>query len=789
MKRIKKLLICALCFALGASLSLVGTIAYLKDETDTVYNVMTSGNVKIEMLEFERVVDANGNWVSAPEYNVTFGTDTYTPDKLQPFTQGKPLYPAVYNNASNTMGWDDRNGSQAASGAGSHQQGWAQIGAPGSNQLFDDSVANVIDKFVFVKNTGSYDAYVRTVFAFEAGNLTVEEFDKMMHFNTNGSNWDTAFSSDELIPATIDGVNYYIAVATYKRNGGVVTPGETTRPSLLQFYLDPEATNETVESFGDTYDVLVISQAAQVEGFEDVDGDGMTADDALDRAFGAINENQNPWTGKTVSVPKAANNAEKLAAVLAGKGDVVVYGEIDAEEVIYPWGDAINYTAEFFSESVDSISGGSLLLNEKSTFGLFVYDVQSVSDMTISGNSEALVYIQAYTKPSFISGLNVTANGGAGIYSEYCHQGVVIEDCVVDQSGLEAGHETWFEAAIAAAQGSKVTINSGSYKSNGLVISTFGSNSSAVTVNGGNFDGKIGTLGTDTIIINGGNFVNFGVAAGNQGTIVIKGGTFDSDPSEYLAEGYVAIESTVYARSATTTYTVLPIDDEATLRLAMEKLDTIKLMGDIDLGATQLAVPAGKDIVIDLNGMTLTGAYDGADHYAMFTIPSGATLTIEGEGSVNASTAFAESNRSGAIFQNAGNLVINGGKYSLTDATEGKTWIIATIVDNRTSNASCETLLTINDGEFSIGGNAINLFRNYPQQGGSATIKFNGGVYKANPNKETTYIWNQEAGSHLGELYFNGGVYDSNIVYEDYNGQSDIHIADGVVIGAYSGNS
>lgn len=679
MKRIKKLLICALCFALGASLSLVGTIAYLKDETDTVYNVMTSGNVKIEMLEYERAVDDNGNWIPAPEYNVTFGADTYTPDKLQPFTQGKPLYPAVYNNVSNTMAWDDRNGSQVASGAGSHQQGWAQIGAPGSNQLFDDSVANVIDKFVFVKNTGSYNAYVRTVFAFEAGNLTPDEFDEMMHVNANGGSWDIAFDKDEMVPATINGVNYYIGVATYKRNGGVVTPGEITRPSLLQLFLDPEATNETVESFGDTYDILVITQATQVEGFEDLDGDGMTADDALDRAFGAINATQNPWTGKTVSIPNIANTPDEFADLLENGGSITLGNDIDADEtIVVPEGATVEL----------DLNGMTLTsLNNA---------IENHGTLVISGNG------------------------------------------VIDAT--EAG-------------------------TNALAFDNYG-----------------------TVIINGGTFKGEFSSASNA-TLIIKGGTFDSDPSAYVADGYVAIENTVYARSATTTYTVLPIDDEATLRLAMEKLDAIKLMGNIDLGDTQLAVTEGKSIVIDLNGMTLTGGYNGADHYAMFTIPNGATLTIEGEGFVNASTAFAESNRSGAIFQNAGNLVINGGKYNLTDATEGKTWIIATIVDNRTKNASCATLLTINDGEFSIRGNAINLFRNYPQQGGSATIKFNGGVYKANPDKDTTYIWNQESRTYLGELYFNGGVYDSNIVYEDYNGQDDIHIADGVVIGAYSGNA
>ena len=63
------------------------------------------------------------------------------------FAQNKKLIPTT-----GTAAWDDRNGSQAPSGEGSHQQSWANVDAPGSNQLFDDSVTNVIDKFVFVKN-------------------------------------------------------------------------------------------------------------------------------------------------------------------------------------------------------------------------------------------------------------------------------------------------------------------------------------------------------------------------------------------------------------------------------------------------------------------------------------------------------------------------------------------------------------------------------------------------------------------------------------------------------------
>ena len=224
------------------------------------------------------------------------------------------------------------------------------------------------------------------------------------------------------------------------------------------------------------------------------------------------------------------------------------------------------------------------------------------------------------------------------------------------------------------------------------------------------------------------------------------------------------------------------------LEKVLEAGSAAVLTADINMGDAQITIPAGASAVLDLNGHDLTGTYTGDAHYAMFTIPDGASLTINGEGDVTATTAASADNRSLALFQNSGELVLNGGNYKVTDNSEGKTWIIATIVDNRTSSTSCATKLTINGGDYSVAGKAINLFRNYPQQGGSATLIINDGNFYGEAG-ETTYIWNQEAGTHLGELYFNGGNYDANVVYEDYNGQSDVHITDGVIISGYSGNN
>ena len=118
----KTTLFMILALVLSMAIGLTGTLAYLTD-TDEDVNVMTLGNVDIEQIELERVEQSDDN------------TDD---TNLQNFSQGKPLYPAV-----GTVDWADEN------------QMWP---TGGSSQLFTDDLENVVDKFVFVENTGKSDA-------------------------------------------------------------------------------------------------------------------------------------------------------------------------------------------------------------------------------------------------------------------------------------------------------------------------------------------------------------------------------------------------------------------------------------------------------------------------------------------------------------------------------------------------------------------------------------------------------------------------------------------------------
>lgn len=236
----KKIITFLLVVTLTASLAIGGTTAYLNDEDEDV-NVMTLGNVYIDQIEQER-----------------------SGDQLVEFEDNKPLYPAVYPND-----YDFDN---------------PTVDTPWTNcKMWDDQVKNAHDKIVTVKNTGKSDSYVRTWFAFEDGNAPVQR-------NVNDTDWTWSGMIENV---TIDGSVYDLVVATYN---GVLKPGETTPPSLLQVALDKKATNEDVEKYGDTYEILVYSQAVQVEGFED-------AEHALETAFGKVITDpaaqSNPWTGVT----------------------------------------------------------------------------------------------------------------------------------------------------------------------------------------------------------------------------------------------------------------------------------------------------------------------------------------------------------------------------------------------------------------------------------------------------------------------------------------------------------
>lgn len=235
------LVVCLLAIAVVG-----GTLAYFTD-TAAAKNVMVIGNVTIEQNELQR--DENG--------------------QLTDFVQNKKLYPAVYENV-----YDD---------------GTITDEKYGTFPIWDKSINNEVDKFISVTNTGSEPAYVRTVLAFEtelveSDSGTENLFDVYIQTYSNAE-----YLLNQYI--TLNGEPYQLMVCVYE---DPLAAGQTTAPSLKQFFLMHNAGNEVTDLFGDEYTILAVSQAVQTTGFEpELDANGnvakTAAEVALDTAFGEVN--------------------------------------------------------------------------------------------------------------------------------------------------------------------------------------------------------------------------------------------------------------------------------------------------------------------------------------------------------------------------------------------------------------------------------------------------------------------------------------------------------------------
>lgn len=268
----KKVLSLCMVGALAGTAVVGGTLAYFTD-TDGDVNVMTTGRVEIVQNEEQRPLDENGNPTSGD---------------LVAFEEDKLMVPAVIDG---TLAYDgevefekDENTKQ-------------------THKIWDESINNEVDKIVTVSNRGTLPAYVRTLLAFEddaKGTLTAQIH--TLWGNSDGQYAEWPEDNGSWLTITVDDVTYNVAVCTYDT---ALQPGETSAPSLVQMFLDPTATNEWSKAVGAEYNVLVLSQAAQVDGFDD-------AKDALDTAFGEVTvanaETVEGWFRDMVQKTTGANN-------------------------------------------------------------------------------------------------------------------------------------------------------------------------------------------------------------------------------------------------------------------------------------------------------------------------------------------------------------------------------------------------------------------------------------------------------------------------------------------------
>ncbi len=248
MKNTKKKLV-VICLALA--LLLVGvigtTIAYFTD-TENTQNIMIVGNVDITMNEA--------------------------------FTENEILLPAVY---------------------AADMDNAAALAA---------TIPNEITKTIDITNNGTVDVYARTVLALRDNGSVVEGnyvpgVASKIHLVYGAS----GIVTEEVGYAAMADGNYYrIVVVTYT---AAIEPIATSPDGLVKFYLDRSVDQDALDGIidinnlktDDNYDIYVLAQAVQADGFTTVD-ETPVATVALDAAFGdATTAQATTWFTTIITAP------------------------------------------------------------------------------------------------------------------------------------------------------------------------------------------------------------------------------------------------------------------------------------------------------------------------------------------------------------------------------------------------------------------------------------------------------------------------------------------------------
>ena len=364
----------------------------------------------------------------------------------------------------------------------------SQVGSHGSMDVFVNK--NPQDKFVTVENTGKSDAYVRTIIAYELG--SVDNFNDVIMtscFMTAQDVWKVT----DIGAVEIDGNKYFVSEYIYNgakalggvHENGVLPAGDTTYPSLAQVYMKATATNEDCEAIdgnkNGTYDILVLSQAIQTEGFDN-------AKTALDTGFGESNAvNIARWfSGEEFEIPEVMTSYEDFVAANGVDGKYVIAEDMVAEDMIYSYGADVTW----------DLNGKTITAENKNQYALAA---PPDSTLHLTGNG--------------------TVDMGKGFFASGDNAEIIIDGGTYNMTQSDTLNNVKHGSLVQ--NGGKVVINGGTFNTNVDNSVLFWATSNArIEINGGFFENTVdktpdllgvGTnkYNTNRIVITGGTFVNY----------------------------------------------------------------------------------------------------------------------------------------------------------------------------------------------------------------------------------------------------------------------------------------
>ncbi|MBQ0018658.1 MAG: hypothetical protein KBS63_05625 [Clostridiales bacterium] len=365
------------------------------------------------------------------------------------------------------------------------------------------------------------------------------------------------------------------------------------------------------------------------------------------------------------------------------------------------------------------------------------------------------------------------------------------EGCTIKNNGSAGafiGHGATNLATKVVLNGEATgnSISGGKPAKTGKLIGTIGACGAAA------FNGEKGGIELDVVESGNTGATNVAGRIGSTGgTMIVTGGSYESDPlvTSDNAIGTIAVkEGFKIAKNADGTYKVVErahvaqIGDEKyyTLADAIAAVPadgtetTIKMIADEMIpGNAGVTVAAGKNIILDLNGFTLSNSVN--ENKTSQVIANKGTLTIKdssesGKGKIT--NAVEEGTQAGEwwgtiqynyatnVITNTGNLTIEAGE--LLQTAKGS---ICYAIDNNSSGA--DAILNIKDGHIhTLSSTAVRMFANSTTK--KNEVNLSGGTVEAS----YAGLWIQLPGSgqkKLAALNMTGGTLKGGYAFYDYS--------------------
>ena len=418
-----------------------------------------------------------------------------------------------------------------------------------------------------------------------------------------------------------------------------------------------------------------------------------------------------------VGVTEYATLAEAVNAATTENSTVTLLKDV-TEDITIPTGKNITLdlgNSTLTNKSGDTITvalGATLTITGNSEDESKVGTVDNVTNgkADIVNNGTVILNGGTYLR-SKETGVDANTSGGNSYYNILNHGEMTINnDTMVMQGGkysslivngyydYAGGADSRQNYVVGINQAApKLTINNGAFL--GGVNTIKNDDGGELIINGGGFGNEEGcaVMNNNTATIKGGRFIAEGnyvlysrhindtvntgkltvtdgefegnLAQINNALIAISGGTFTTDPTAYLAEGYmspkvgnsykVGLETDAVAQIGDNKYTTLPDAFQAATAG-----DTVKLLTDVHTNGTDLPVARltiRVPITLDLNEHTIYSPDDMGNNNTNFV-----ALNVIADTTLKATTGGIDTGKNGGyaidVYKGA-KLTIDGGKY------------------------------------------------------------------------------------------------------------------------------